>query len=80
VTPFTPVKDFYSENFRSHYCAGLTYRVRPGNVALAAAVEEWRKSGLVTVATVPGGLSNVGDEHPTVWERIKSWLSHTPRP
>jgi hypothetical protein len=28
---FTPTKDFWCEELKSQYCAGLTYTVRPAN-------------------------------------------------
>jgi hypothetical protein len=75
---FTPTKDFYSEGFRSQYCKDMVYRVRRGNDPLEAAVEEWRKSGLVKVIDVlpseAGGLTNVVEPPPGILERIKSWM------
>jgi len=55
LAQFTPTEDFYSEEFQSQYCKGLTYYVTEardaeGNVVvspLAQKVEEWRAAGRV---------------------------------
>ena len=44
---FTPLKDFFSEEFQSHYLVGLSYTVRPGDDKLAALVPQWIKEGKV---------------------------------
>ena len=46
---FTPVWDFFSEAFDSHYCRGLRYAAHPENTRLRDAVEQWVKEGKVTV-------------------------------
>ena len=44
---FTPIKDFFSEEFQSQYCAGLSYTVRPEDQKLAALVPKWIEEGKV---------------------------------
>lgn len=39
---FTPLTDFFSEQFDSHYLAGLRYTVRPSNHVLAHAAARWK--------------------------------------
>jgi hypothetical protein len=46
---FTPTQTFDSDEFRSQYLKGLTYKVRDGNTTLLAAVEQWVELGLVTI-------------------------------
>lgn len=52
---FTPIEDFFSEPFDSHYVAGLHYTVRPGNDRLMQAVAQWVCDGKVLlVPQMPG--------------------------
>jgi hypothetical protein len=51
---FIVTKDFYSDEFRSQYIAGLKYTVREGNDKLAAALEKW---------VVEGKAEVIGDTH-----------------
>ena len=44
---FTPIKDFYSDEFQSQYCAGLSYTVRPEDKKLADLVPVWIAEGKV---------------------------------
>lgn len=52
---FTPLSDFYDEDLRSLYCAGLNYSVRPGNAKLAAKVDVWIAEKKVRLGTADGG-------------------------
>jgi hypothetical protein len=52
-TQFTPLKDFFSEEFQSHYLVGLSYTVRSGDDKLAALVPQWIKEGKVKLGA-PG--------------------------
>lgn len=56
---FTPVADFFSRETRSHYVAGMSYRVRVGNDYLATLVEKWLAEG--KVVPFSGGLSVTGE-------------------
>lgn len=44
---FTPTKDFFSEEYRSQYTAGLMYQASAANTKLQGSVGEWEKQGLV---------------------------------
>ena len=44
-----PTKNFFSQQFKSEYIAGLTYTVRSGNADLDTAVQEWAHNGRVTL-------------------------------
>lgn len=46
---FSPTKDFFSDQFRSQYTAGLVYQASAANAALLAAVHDWEQQGLVTL-------------------------------
>lgn len=48
---FTPVETFFSDDFKSVYCAGLTYTVRADNAKLRGAVEQWLKDGKVRLVS-----------------------------
>jgi hypothetical protein len=45
--PFTALKDFFSEETRSQYCAGLSYTARTDK--LLALVEKWVAEGKVKI-------------------------------
>ena len=53
---FTPKHDFWSEEMKSQYVAGLTYTIRPGNAKLAEAVGQWIDQGKVIPGAAPAGL------------------------
>jgi len=44
---FTALRDFYSDETRSHYVAGLSYETRPGDHKLIEMVPQWIVDGLV---------------------------------
>ena len=44
---FTALKDFFSEELKSQYVAGLSYTVRPADAKLAKLVPVWIKEGKV---------------------------------
>lgn len=45
---FTPSKDFFSDQYRSQYTAGLVYQAGADNATLQASVSDWERQGLVT--------------------------------
>ena len=48
---FWPLKNFENKNKAgqvTHYVAGVSYRIRPGNAELAALTAEWEKNGMIT--------------------------------
>ena len=49
---FTPLHDFYSDEFRSNYVSGLAYTVRLGNVKLDVAVRNWIREQKVKIVPV----------------------------
>jgi hypothetical protein len=54
---FTPLLNFYSEDFGSHYCIGLNYTVRTEKLADLA--EKWEAEGkikFIAGATVGGRI------------------------
>lgn len=62
----TPLKDFFSEEFQSQYCVGLSYTVRPQDTKLAALVPKWIADGKVRVgapdnAAVAAQFSGTGE-------------------
>jgi hypothetical protein len=48
---FTPLVDFYSEDFASQYCKGLAYTVR--NEKLARAAKQWEREGKIKLSDGP---------------------------
>jgi hypothetical protein len=46
---FFPLRDFFSDAFKSGYVVGCSYTVKPDNDRLHAAVEEWVAQGMVTL-------------------------------
>ena len=52
---FTPMRDFFSEAFDSHYCQGLRYTAHADNPRLRAAVAQWVTEGTVTLLPASGG-------------------------
>jgi hypothetical protein len=54
---FTPISDFYSDEFNSHYLVGLSYTVRPGDDKLAALVPQWIKAGKVRLGAPSAPLA-----------------------
>lgn len=54
---FTPLTDFFSEAFDSHYVTGLTYTVRVGNEKLRHAVTQWVTEGKVRLVAQSSGTS-----------------------
>lgn len=53
VAAFTPDEDFYSEEFKTDYVAGLTYWLREGNLKLANCLLEWPVDITVIVKNHP---------------------------
>jgi hypothetical protein len=48
---FWPLKNFENKNKAgqdTHYVAGVSYRIRPGNAELAALTAEWEKKEMIT--------------------------------
>ena len=54
---FTPLKDFFSDEFQSHYLVGLSYTVRPGDDTLAALVPQWIDQGKVRLGAPSAPLA-----------------------
>lgn len=44
---FTPLKDFFSDEFKSAYCVGLSYTARPQDEKLLDLIPQWIEDGLV---------------------------------
>lgn len=44
---FTPVEDFFSEEFQSQYVKGLSYQAKPEDGKLLALLPEWVEAGKV---------------------------------
>lgn len=38
---FTPLRDFFSEELKSEYCVGLSYRARPEDKKLLSLLPTW---------------------------------------
>lgn len=90
---FTAIEDFWSEELKSGYTAGLVYTIRPHYHILNELVHStWLPEGKVRIiqdrseATIPrskmSGTGEVKDapvevKAPSLFERIKSWLSLT---
>ena len=66
---FIPLKDFYSEETKSQYIAGLKYSIR--TTRLLGYVEKWAGEGLVTMGRGGSNISGIGE----VKERKRSWRS-----
>jgi hypothetical protein len=58
--PFTPTADFFSEETKSHYCKGLGYTARPGEI-VAEHVERWVSEGKVTFGAAVAELAGAGE-------------------
>lgn len=48
---FTPLIDFWSDEFQSNYCKGLFYTVR--NAKLAALADKWKNEGKIAFVDRP---------------------------
>lgn len=46
---FTPIADFWSEEFQSYYQAGLRYTIVPENGKLTAAAQMWLAEGRIRI-------------------------------
>ena len=54
---FTPIKDFFSNEFQSQYCVGLSYTVRPEDQKLADLVPIWIAEGKVKLGVPEAALA-----------------------
>lgn len=82
---FEVVRDFFSHEFKSMYCAGMRYSIRANNHALRVAAGSWHEKGLIRYVEEPkpgagrafiAGTGHVSDVTvpKTLWERAKAWL------
>lgn len=61
---FVALVDFHSEETRSQYVKGLSYKVRPGNEKLRALAEQWQRDGKVVFNAIlaqSGALGGTGE-------------------
>lgn len=57
---FKATQDFFCKELNSHYVAGMSYTVRPGNDKLAALVKIWLGEGKVTLGGAVARIKGEG--------------------
>lgn len=62
TTHFVALTDFSSDEFKSQYLKGMSYKVRPGNEKLAKAVEQWIADGKVQLSGVTTGAQGLPEQ------------------
>lgn len=55
---FTPLVEFFSEEFQSTYLVGLSYTMRPQDKKLAGLMPEWIEQGKVRLGTPDAPLAS----------------------